>query len=121
VARDAVVGLLARARSVGSVDRVETSISEAIARLRAEGYGADFRVDGVALRCAACGESHAPADARMEQAVRIEGVTDPADEAIVLGLACVACGARGVLVSAYGHAASAEEAAVMRALLDARG
>jgi len=102
------------------VDRLETSIGEAIGRLRAEGYDADFRVDGVELRCHACGLPHPPAEARMEAVVRVEGVTDPADEAIVLGLACVACGARGVLVSAYGIAASAAEATVMNALLDAR-
>jgi hypothetical protein len=29
-------------------------------------------------------------------------VTDPADEAIVLGVECAACGVRGIVVSAYG-------------------
>ena len=53
----------------------------------------------------------------MERTVRVEGPTDPADESIVLGLVCRHCGGRGVLVTAYGPAATAEEAAVVTALL----
>ena len=33
---------------------------------------------------------------------RFEGPSDPADEAIVLGVHCSACGARGTIVSAFG-------------------
>jgi hypothetical protein len=97
-----------------------TSISEAITMLRGEGFTGDFAVVRGALRCGACAGEHEPAAARIERIVRIEGVTDPADEAIVFGLACTRCGCRGVLVAAYGHGASSDEAAVMLALTDDR-
>jgi hypothetical protein len=96
---------------------VETTVVEAIDALRAQGYSADFSVapDG-RLRCGSCGRIHAPSEAIVESVARIEGITDPGDEAAVFGLACLRCGARGLLVTAYGPTASSEEAAVMAAL-----
>jgi hypothetical protein len=96
----------------------ETTVSEAIAALRSRGFTADFAVtpDGQ-LRCGTCGHTHAPRDATIIEALRFEGASDPDDQAIVFGLTCQACGVRGVLVAAYGPAASAEEAAVVTALV----
>lgn len=78
------------------------TITAAIARLRTAGFGGDASlVDGV-VRCGACGESHAPEDVVVHHVDRFEGETDPGDEAIVLGVECAACGARAVIVSAFG-------------------
>lgn len=74
-------------------------------------------MDGALLRCLPCAGQHHPSEAVIERVVRIEGPTDPADESIVFGLVCARCGGRGVLVSAYGPAASAEEATVLASLL----
>ena len=91
---------------------------EQIAVLRAEGYDTDLGITPDAqLRCSTCGHLHRPEDVVIERTARFEGESDPDDEAVVFGLRCRACSARGVLVAAYGPAASAEEAAVIPALL----
>lgn len=99
----------------------ESTVIDAIAALRAAGYIADFGVtaDG-RLRCGVCGATHAPSEAVVESVTRIEGISDPDDEAMVFGLACHHCGTRGVLVTAFGPSASSEEAAVVTALVDGR-
>lgn len=95
----------------------DPSVVEEIAALRARGYTADFNVtrDGQ-LQCGGCGHVHRPSDAVIESLARFEGSSNPDDEAIVYGLRCRVCGVRGVLVAAYGPAATAEEAVVVTAL-----
>jgi hypothetical protein len=44
----------------------------------------------------------------VERVYRFEGPSDPADEAIVLGVCCPKCGARGIIVSAFGPDADPE-------------
>jgi hypothetical protein len=84
------------------------SVTEAIARLEADGYRSDFsRRDGD-LQCRACGRDHRPAQLVVRHTFRFEGDTDPGDEAIVLGIECPTCGIRGIVVSAYGPEASPE-------------
>lgn len=90
---------------------------EAIARLRQAGFTEDFSVaPGGLVRCGACGQLHPAADAVVEETIRIEGMSDPDDEAVVFGLACQRCGTRGVLIAAYGPSASPDEVAVLVAL-----
>ena len=82
-------------------DSVST-VTDAVALLDREGYGDDLHLDSEGLDCRSCGTSH-PADlVEVDRVFRFEGPSDPADEAIVLGLRCPACGARGSLVSAFG-------------------
>ena len=45
-----------------------------------------------------------------------QGVPDPGDEAIVLGISC-SCAQRGVLVSGFGPSADPAHAAILRALV----
>ena len=47
---------------------------------------------------------------------RLEGESDPADMAMVVKLACPACGTAGTLILNYGPDASAEEADVLVAI-----
>lgn len=96
------------------------TLTDALADLRAEGFEADFSVAGRALRCGRCGESHDPGHAEILRTVRFEGASDPDDEAILFGLTCAHCGARGVLVTAYGPLIEEDEAAVIKALVDRR-
>jgi hypothetical protein len=99
----------------------EITIVEAIALLRADGFTSDFSVaPGGVVRCGACGHAHAPAELTVEATVRVEGISDPADEAAAFGLSCERCAVRGVLVVAYGPAATEDEAAVVTALGDGR-
>jgi hypothetical protein len=48
---------------------------------------------------------------------RFEGVSDPGDEAIVLGVECPQCGDRGIIVSAFGVDAD-DQLRELQALLD---
>ena len=99
----------------------EITIVEAITALRADGFTSDFAVaSGGVVRCGACGHAHAPEELTVQALVRVEGISDPADEAAAFGLACGRCGTRGVLVVAYGPTATADEAAVITALGDGR-
>ena len=93
---------------------------EAIERLRAEGYGCDLcAVAGGRLRCGACGEVVPAADVAVEQTVRYEGESDPADEVILLALHSP-CGHRGLYDTAYGPAAAPDDVEALLALTDSR-
>jgi hypothetical protein len=99
------------------------TLLEATKTLEAEGFSADFHVVSdpePLVRCSSCGTTMAPGAIEVLRLLRIEGESDPADEAMVAGVRCVACGCRGVLVVAYGPIADAAEAAVGAALVDAR-
>jgi hypothetical protein len=97
---------------------VETTVVEAIGGLRADGFDHDFSVSrSGGVRCGTCGTEHAAAELTLAATVRVEVMSNPDDEAVVFGLRCDHCGIRGVLVAAYGPAASAEEADVVTALL----
>lgn len=84
------------------------SVTEAIAILEREGYRADLSLATGAVHCGACDARHDPGEVVVVRTFRFEGETDPGDEAIVLGVECPACGARGIVVSAYGPEASQE-------------
>ena len=83
------------------------TVTDAVALLARDGYDADFRFDSGpnadnTVRCSRCGTLHATDDAEVDRVYRFEGASDPGDEAIVLGLRCPRCGARGTVVSAFG-------------------
>jgi hypothetical protein len=88
---------------------------EAIAVLRAGGYHLDFNLGH---DCPGSASSPEPGTLEFDRVFRFEGASDPDDEAMVLGLCCSACGARGVFVSAYGF--SAPDAPAIVALVDGR-
>jgi hypothetical protein len=96
------------------------TVLEAVKLLEREGYGANTTVheDGT-IMCGACREAHPVDGALVDQVFRFEGMSDPDDEAIVLGMRCPACGVRGVIVSAFGPGA---DPALLQhlVLLDAR-
>jgi len=69
------------------------TVLEAVRLLEREGYSANTTVheDGT-LMCGACRETHPIDGALVDQVFRFEGMSDPDDEAIVLGMRCPACG-----------------------------
>jgi len=94
---------------------VET-LTDAMTRLRAAGYDAElFATDGGQLRCRSCGAQADPTTMTIHETVRFEGDSDPADEAILLALAC-RCGCLGQYSAAYGPATPAEDAEVLHRL-----
>lgn len=109
-ARD-LVARIGSTPSVGEHDPVPPSppapaspstVTEAVEQLAREGYTDDLHLQGGELGCPACGTEHPTDLVVVDRVYRFEGPSDPADEAIVLGLRCPACGARGSLVSAFG-------------------
>jgi hypothetical protein len=88
-------------------DAPET-VTDALALLAADGYSEDFNLVGTSATCPRCQAVHELGHAIIERTYRFEGPSDPGDEAIVYGLRCADCGARGVLVSAFGPDADPE-------------
>lgn len=95
------------------MDSPET-VTEAVSILEARGFSGSFRVADTEVHCHACSTGHAPSKLVVRATFRFEGASDPGDEAIVLGVECPTCGARGVVVSAFGPDADPE----LLALLD---
>lgn len=92
------------------------TMTEATQRLRAGGYTQDVEAtDDGELRCPACGSSHDPGSVEIDEQVRFEGETDPADEALLLAISC-GCGARGLYATAFGPNIGREDAEVVRRL-----
>ncbi|HEY5153924.1 MAG TPA: hypothetical protein VIJ47_04260 [Acidimicrobiales bacterium] len=81
---------------------VPDTVTDALALLASEGYTADFNLRLGAAVCPGCRASHDLEHSVIDQQFRFEGDSDPGDEAIVLGLRCPVCGAKGVIVSAFG-------------------
>jgi hypothetical protein len=78
------------------------TVTEAIAQLESRGYDSSFMLAEHGFACRSCEREHAPDRLAVDATFRYEGESDPADESIVLGVRCPFCGAKGILVSAYG-------------------
>ena len=88
------------------------TVTEAIERLRAQGFVASFSaVDGGRLRCAECGMEIDPASVHIDEIVRFEGESDPGDETILYALSGP-CGHAGLYSAPYGPDATPEDIAV---------
>jgi hypothetical protein len=99
------------------------TVLEAVAALRDRGFDTDFTVvrDGDATVACGCGVQVPATSIEVIEVLRVEGESDPADEVIVAGVWCAACGARGVLVAGYGPMAERADADVVAALSRSRG
>ena len=81
------------------------SVADAIDQLERDGYTGSFVLRDEGLRCTVCGEEHAAEAALVDRVYRFEGPSDPDEEAIVYGLRCPVCGAKGTLASVFGPGA----------------
>lgn len=98
-----------------------STLLEALDQLRGQGFDRDMYITPEAtVRCSTCHQDTPPSDLDLLELVRIEGVSDPADQAAVLALACRVCGARGTAVVRYGAEAEQQESIVLRAVEDHR-
>ena len=99
-------------------DNAPETVTEAVQLLQAEGYDAELTVEGDVIRCAGCAGTHGVAALVVDHTFRFEGESDPGDEAIVLGIGIGDCGAKGIIVSAYGPDADPELLALINQLVD---
>lgn len=101
-------------------DIVADSVTEALAKLAAEGYEVDFSGRDGKVHCSRCSSDHGPEAGQVDHVYRYEGPTDPDEEAIVLALRCPVCGAKGTLVSGYGPSTDPDDIELIVALGDDR-
>jgi hypothetical protein len=95
----------------------ETTLTDVSRQHDADGFDGQFRaLPDAQVQCLTCRQA-SPADALdANDMTRLEGESDPADMAVVVALACPACGATGTLILNYGPDASGEEIDVLAAL-----
>lgn len=100
---------------------VDRTLMGVLAGLLADGFETDMFVTATGkVRCGACRHDADPADLELHAIRRLEGASDPADEAAALALVCRVCGARGTAVVRYGPEAEPQDIAVLRAVEDLR-
>jgi hypothetical protein len=96
----------------------DVTLVQVLSELATAGYDHDVLVDedeGL-LTCAVCRAQALAREVAVDSLRRVEGASDPADMAVVLGMTCRSCGARGTAILRFGPEASAGEAAVLVAL-----
>ena len=92
-------------------------LAEALHELERSGFRANGLVrPGGKVRCGACGHESDAGRLEVDVHARIEGVSDPSDEMLVVGVRCPACQALGTLVLGYGSRVGRDEAEVLRGL-----
>ena len=99
-------------------DGAPDTVTEAVAALAAQGYTDELVVKPEGLMARGKDGLEDVRSAIVEHVYRFEGDSDPADEAIVLGVHCPNLGVRGVVVSAYGPSIDSDHEAVLRALVE---
>ena len=109
---------LVNATTVSDDARLET-VTDALTRLRADGYTADFSATAQGeLACQGCNLTTHPTDVQVDHTIRFEGDTNPDDQDIVFAIQC-ACGCKGTYSAAYGAATPPDDAAVLQQLAHA--
>ena len=94
------------------------TLSEAVDRLTVAGYEDYFRAEPDGLRAVVAGTLHRPEALVVEEIVRFEGISDPADEAIVLALHCREDGIKGTYTVPFGPGIGGLDAEMVRRLPD---
>jgi hypothetical protein len=95
--------------------RLET-VTDALTRLRAGGYTADFYATHQGqLACRGCNRTMDPTDVQVDHTIRFEGDTNPDHQDIVFAIEC-ACGRKGTYSATSGPSARPDDAAVLRQL-----
>jgi len=98
----------------------ERKMSDVVDRLTQAGYDEVFSGETGGIRGAKKGFLHRPDQLRIERIERFEGISDPADETIVLALRCTEHGCRGTYVAAFGKDMPSTDATLIRKIPDAR-
>lgn len=92
-------------------------LDESLAALERQGFQHAFRPEpGALLTCTKCEIRNAAETVPVLARCRVEGVSDPSDESLVIGLQCPSCHSLGTLVLAYGPRARRTEVEVLDSL-----
>ena len=91
---------------------------EAIARLKQTGYKVDLTaLPGARIHCGACNNVADAHEATVDETVRFEGDSNPADEQILLAIT-LPCTHNGLYSAAFGPDTPADDVEVLRAIAD---
>lgn len=97
------------------------TLRDAIAYYESRGYKGQFGArEGGQVMCFSCQTRNEPATVRLDSLRRVEGVSDPADMALVAALRCPQCGAWGTGTFMYGPMAAPEDNEAIRKVEDIR-
>ena len=96
------------------------TLSQAVDRLTALGYTDYFLAEPDGLRAIVAGILYRPEALVIEEVARFEGISDPADEAIVLALHCREDGIKGTYTVPFGRGMGALDAEMMHRLRDTK-
>ena len=100
---------------------VDRTLVELLAGLAEEGFTEDVLVrDDGWVCCRRCDHCVSPDEMQLKALRRVEGASDPADMAAVLGLECPQCGARGTAIVRYGPEAGMGDAIILQHVDDRR-
>jgi hypothetical protein len=92
------------------------SFAHAIERLRGRGFERSLRARHGMLEVVETGTSLAPESLAIDEIVRFEGETDPAEELVLFALLDAAGAPLGTYAALYGPSTSAEDAEVIHRL-----
>jgi hypothetical protein len=88
------------------------TVSEALTDLKRRGYPYDFNLKQDKMYCEVLQREYEAQQLSVKETYRFEGNTDPADEAVVYGIAAED-GVQGVFVNGYGTYADTESEAML--------
>ncbi len=78
------------------------SLTQAIGRLRARGYDLSFHAEDGKLRCVESHDLFEPDEIVIDDIIRLEGDSNPSEQAMVFGLRVLDEGPRGTWTIVYG-------------------
>lgn len=81
---------------------VYDTLTAAVADLGKRGYEHDFNLEGDCLACKALNIKLRPQEFQIDEFYRFEGMTDPADSAVVYAVSSPSSNFKGILIDAYG-------------------
>ncbi len=93
-----------------------TTVSEVLNRLKKDGYNVDFNLSESCLVCQGNSLELYPEDFVVDKHYRFEGISDPADEAIVYAISSDKHRVKGTLVDGYGIYSDSLTHAMLKAL-----
>lgn len=92
------------------------TLTEAVERLEQRGFRESFRAEEDALRAVGLDRCFRPEDLVVEEQVRFEGTSDPADETILFALRSADGAVRGLFVAHFGLGVEPRAAEIVRRL-----
>lgn len=92
------------------------TVTEAVQGLKQRGYSIDFNLEFDRLICPKTSISLRPKDFEITEMHRFEGMTDPADEAVVFAIEGKNGSVKGILVDGFGPSAETLDGEMVKKL-----